>query len=245
MDLGLKDKRVLVMGASMGIGRGIAESFIREDAKVAICARNEDRLNKVAAEMHANLAVQADLSQKTDVSRLMETVVKEFGGIDVVVFNTGGPDIGQFLDIPVEKWESSFQGLWIHVLQGLQFVLPKMQEQGWGRILLVTSVAAKEPVPGLTISNAFRAGLLGLVNSVSKDVASQGVTFNAIMPGYIKTERLADLNVDESVLVENVPAKRIGLPKEIGSLCTFLASEQASYITGQAIACDGGLLKSI
>jgi 3-oxoacyl-[acyl-carrier protein] reductase len=131
------------------------------------------------------------------------------------------------------------------VIDAAQTVLPSMRERGWGRILAVTSVAAREPQPGLVVSNSLRAGLLGLVNSLSRDVAGDGITVNALLPGYTATDRMAELGVNDATMGAKIPAGRLGRPEEFAALAAFLASDRASYITGQAIAVDGGLLNSI
>jgi 3-oxoacyl-[acyl-carrier protein] reductase len=242
MDLGLKGKRALVMGASSGIGRAIAQELVREGARVAIVARNEERLNATAREIGAELPLAADLSQPHAATRILQELGSRWGGVDIVVTNTGGPPAGTFEQITDEKWLAGFQGLWLSAVDAIREALPAMRKQKWGRIILITSTAAKEPIPGLTVSNGLRAGLLGLAKSLSREVASQGITVNAILPGYIRTERLAELGVSQADLEKQVPAGRVGEPAELAALAAFLASERASYVSGQAIACDGARL---
>lgn len=247
MDLGLKGKRALVMGASSGLGRAVAERLIAEGAIVAICARNEEKLRKAAKEMGAHFYIPCDLSKNSAALTLVDSAVKNFGDkpVDILVTNTGGPPAGAFADITSESWHIGFQGLWMSAAEGIRAVLPAMRAQRWGRILLVTSVAAKEPIAGLTVSNALRAGLLGLTKSISQEVAADGVTINALLPGYTKTERLEELGVSDEKLAAAVPARRLGRPEEMAALAAFLASQHAGYVTGQAIAVDGGYLHSI
>lgn len=244
MDLGLSGRKALVMGASSGLGKAVARALVEEGASAVICARGEEKLRSTAEEIGA-FPVVCDLSQAGAAAALVEKSREKLGGLDILVSNTGGPPQGGFLDLTSQDWEAGFRGLWMSAVESMQAALPHMREQGWGRLLLVTSVAAREPVAGLTISNAYRAGLHGLVNSVSREVASQGVTVNVLMPGYTKTERLAELGVSDEQIAAQIPAGRLGRPHELAALAAFLASEKAAYITGQAIAVDGGLLRSI
>lgn len=243
MDLGLKGKKALVMGGSTGLGFAIAEALAQEGARVAICSRGEDALQKAARQIGAAAAISTDLSKPLAGAKIVEEVSKKLGGLEILVTNTGGPPKGKFQDITPEGWQAGFQSLWMSAVDAMRTALPAMRAQKWGRIVLITSVAGREAMAGMTVSNGLRAGLLGLTKSAANDVAVDGVTINALLPGYTKTERLAELGVADEVIAANVPAKRLGRPEELGALAAFLCSEKAAYITGQCIACDGGYLR--
>jgi 3-oxoacyl-[acyl-carrier protein] reductase len=245
MDLKIKGKKALVLGSSTGLGKSIASALVQEGASVAITARNEELLTRTAQEIGASLSIPINLNQPGESRRLVNSVREKLGSVDILVINTGGPPQGSFSEVTPSMWQESFQGLWISAVEAIQNVLPDMKSNHWGRILIVTSISAKEPLPKLTISNGLRAGLLGLMNSLSREVAADGITVNALLPGYTRTQRLKDLGVDEAKIALEIPARRLGEPEEFAALAAFLASESAGFITGQAIACDGGMLKSI
>ncbi len=245
MELGLNSKRALVLGASAGIGYAVAKGLLREGARVAVCSRDAGRIESARKNLGAELALSCDLSTPGAGKKVVQDVIAKWGGIDILVVNTGGPPKGSFEDTSSDLWLAGFQGLWMSAVDSIRESLPEMKTQKWGRILLVTSVAAKEPMAGLTVSNGLRAGLLGLTKSISNEIASHGITINALLPGFTDTERLRDLKLPPEKVTAQVPAGRIGLPEEFADLAVFLASERAAYITGQAIACDGGYLRGI
>lgn len=245
MDLGLAGRRALVFGSSAGLGRAIAEALIAEGAKVALCARPGERLQRAADELGAASALPVDLSQPGAGAEVVERARTALGGLDILVTNCGGPKKAAFLELDAGDWQTAFQSLWMSAVEGMGAALPGMQAQRWGRVLLVTSSTARETFEGLTLSNAFRPGLHGLANSLSKEVAGFGITVNAIMPGSMDTERMRELGIDTAKMAASIPAGRLGRPEEIGELAAFLASERAGYITGQALACDGGRMASI
>lgn len=244
MDLGLRARRALVMGGSSGLGKAVAQALIREGAHVAICARSAQRLEATATEIGAH-AIAADLTSPGAATQVVAEAEQRIGPLDVLVVNTGGPPPGKFADIDDASWRSAFESLWMSSVGALRPALAGMRRRRWGRVVLVTSIAAREPVPNLMLSNSVRAGLHGLVNALSKEVAGEGVTINALMPGYTLTERLEELNLDMATLTKQIPAGRLGNSHDFGAVAAFLCSEQANYITGQALACDGGLLQSI
>jgi len=244
MDFGLKNKRALVTGASRGLGKAIAGALRSEGAAVAICARNRERIEAAAKDIGA-VGLTGDLSAAGAAEQVARQAIDRLGGIDILIVNTGGPPAGTFASVTDDAWRHAFDGLWMSTVQLIRFCLPAMRERRWGRIMIVTSVSAAEPLPNLMISNALRPGLHGLINALSREVAGDGITVNVLMPGYTATERLRELGVDEAKTAAQIPAGRLGRPEEFGALAAFLASEQAAYICGQAIACDGGLLQSI
>lgn len=242
MDLGLKGKRALVMGASSGLGYAIAEQLVKEGARVAICSRDEGRIRDAARRMGAEQAVAADLTKPGATKALVEQVIGSLGGVDVLVCNAGGPPKGGIEQLTAAQWQEGFQSLWMSVVEGLQGALPGMKERKWGRVVLVTSLAAREAMSGLTVSNGLRAGLLGLVKTVSNEVAEHGITINGVLPGYHATDRLKELGIPEEKMAATIPARRLGRPEELGALVTFLASDKAAYISGQSIVIDGGAM---
>jgi 3-oxoacyl-[acyl-carrier protein] reductase len=244
MDLGLKNKKALVMGASQGIGKAVAESLINEGAEVIINSRTEETLKGTAKLLGAAGYIAADLTQKGEGKRVTEEAIDKLGGLDIIVTNTGGPAKGRFQEVSDEQWETDFQSLWMSVVESWNTALPRMKNNNYGRLLLVTSIAAKEPLDGLTTSNGLRAGLAGLAKSVSDEYASYGITANLLLPGYTATDRLKNLNLSEDKIKDMVPAGRLGEPKELADMAAFLAGATGSYITGQSIAIDGGVLRS-
>ncbi|MEK6772855.1 MAG: SDR family oxidoreductase [Bdellovibrionota bacterium] len=244
MDLELKNKKALVFGSSTGIGLAVAKSLIAEGVQVTICSRNSDRLQKVAHEIGASHSVAADLSKPGEAARVVKEVIKKFNGIDILVTNTGGPNKGHFSEISETQWQTDFQSLWMSVVESLQTALPEMKKNNYGRVLMVTSIAGKEPIAGLTTSNGLRAGLEGLCKSVSTEMAPFGITLNVLRPGYTNTDRLKELKLTEERVKQMVPAGRLGDPKEFADFATFLASPKAGYITGQCVSIDGGAQKS-
>lgn len=241
----MKGKRALVFAASEGLGKAVARALCEAGARVIISSRSSEKLSITAKEIGAEGFITCDLLQKGAARQLTKTAIERLGGLDVLVLNAGGPPVGLFKDISTEQWESSFQSLFMSVVESLNEAIPEMAKNNWGRILAITSVAAKEPIPNLTVSSALRAGLHGLINAVSKQIGAQGITINALMPTFTATERLRELRPNPEELVSSIPVRRLGQPDELGKLAEFLLSEHAGFITGQAIAYDGGSLAGI
>lgn len=261
MDLGLKDKAALVAGASAGLGFACAKVLFSEGARVAICSRDEKRITAAAESLTDDrarvLPVVCDLTQRDQIKKLITTVTDAFGRIDIVVTNCGGPPLGQHDTIDENEWELAYHLTFMSAVRLIQGVLPGMKDRRLGRIILSTSISAKQPVDNLLLSNAYRSGLLGYAKTVSREVAPFGITINTVLPGYTRTERLDYLaeglskqsgRTKDEVFADwriMVPAGRLGRPEELGSLVAFLASEQAAYITGTATAVDGGQMAGI
>ena len=245
MDLKLLGRTALVMGGSKGLGRAIAAELAAEGARVIIVARDAERVAVVAKEIGVQ-GFAGDVASPSGGSDVVLRAAALLGPMpDILVTNTGGPKPGSFETVDHDGWVNGFNNLWMSFVDSAQAVLPSMREKRWGRILAVTSIAAREPQPGLVVSNSLRAGLLGLVNSLSRDVAAHGITVNALLPGYTNTDRMSELGVSDASMGPKIPAGRLGRPEEFAALVAFLASDRTSYITGQAIAVDGGLLNSI
>jgi 3-oxoacyl-[acyl-carrier protein] reductase len=250
MDLGIDGRVALVMGASKGIGAGIAGSLVREGARVAIVSRSRERLDAAAAELGPDaVGFVADAGDLDRLAALPAEVEAALGPIDILVTNTGGPPLGGPLENSVEEWEEAYRSLVLGVRVLVEGVLPGMRERGWGRIVNVGSNSTVEPVPTLAISNSLRKAALGFLKTLAREVAADGVTVNTVVTGKFATDRLAanegSMENAERSARESVPAGRLGLPEEFGDLVAFLASERAAYINGTAIPIDGGLLRSV
>lgn len=262
MELGLGRKVALVCGASSGLGRAIAEEFAREGAALVLCARGEERLAEAVSAIESGprapvIGVPADLSTPEGVRRVLEAAGRSFGRVDILVTNTGGPPAGPFEAHPPEAWQGALASNLESVLNLTRGVLPGMKERRWGRILHVTSVAVKQPVDGLILSNSIRAAVTGFARTLANEVAPFGITVNCLLPGYTRTSRLDELGraiaardgltVDEAFArwEREIPVGRLGEPREFAALAAFLASERAGYITGTSIPVDGGWVRGL
>ena len=250
MELGIEGRVALVMGASRGIGRGIAAALAREGARVAVASRSRERLEEAAAEIgEAAVPFVADTTDLEALARLPLDVAAELGSPDILVANTGGPPAGGALDHGFEEWEQAYRSLVLapRILAGA--VIPAMQARGWGRIVNVGSTTTIEPNPALNLSNAHRMATVGFLKTLAREVAGDGITVNTVATGRFATERLAELGGSmeavEAAAREEVPAGRLGRVEEYGDLVAFLCSERAAYITGTVIPIDGGLLRSV
>jgi 3-oxoacyl-[acyl-carrier protein] reductase len=250
MDLGLKGRVALVMGASRGLGRGIAGALAREGARVAIASRSREQLEEAASEIGSAAApFVADTDDLERLAALPAEVEARFDKpIDILVLNSGGPPFGAALDQELDEWEQAYRSLVLapRILAGA--VVPGMRERGWGRVVNVGSTSTREPIPGLNLSNAHRMAAVGFLKTLSREVAGDGITVNTVATGRFATDRLADhtgsLEAAEEAARSEVPAGRLGRPEEYGDLVAFLCSERAAYITGTVIPIDGGLLRS-
>jgi 3-oxoacyl-[acyl-carrier protein] reductase len=262
MDLGLRGKVALVCASSRGLGRAAAEELGTEGAALVLCARGEEGLREAADAVRAAgagsvVAIAADLTSPAGVERLTSAAHDAFGRVDILVTNTGGPPPGRFETHTAEAWEQAVRQNLFSVTNLVRSVLPGMRAAGWGRIVNITSIAVKQPVEDLILSNSVRAAVTGFARTLANEVAAEGITVNNIMPGYTRTERLEDLAglvAERKDLPHDrrfeawngeIPMGRIGEPREFAALVAFLASERASYITGQSIAVDGGWIRSL
>ncbi|MEO8793987.1 MAG: SDR family oxidoreductase [Daejeonella sp.] len=251
MDLGIQDKVALILASSKGLGKAVAIELAKEGAKVIICGTDSIALEATKREINSispNKVISfiCDLTDEKQRRNLVDESVKSFGTIDILVTNTGGPAAGPFEQFNLDDWKNIYNLLFLSAVDIIQQVLPGMKEKRYGRILTVTSVAVKQPADNLISSNAVRTSLLGLVKSLSNEVATYGITVNNLMPGYTNTDRLKNL-VDKNPKVnevkDTIPMKRFGNPEEFAAAAAFLVSERASYITGQSLAVDGGWIK--
>ncbi len=244
MDLAITGRTALITGGSKGLGFASAEALGREGAKLVLAARTESTLTDAARKLDA-VPIIADLAQRAGVLGCIDDTRDAIGNPDILVINSGGPAPATFAETTPDGWRVAADQLFHFTIEMLDAFLAPMREKGRGRVVVITSFAAREPIANLLYSNALRAGIHGLINSIAAEVAGDGVTINAVMPGYIKTDRMTGIGLDLDRIAATIPAKRLGRPEEVGDLVAFLCSDRAAYITGQAIACDGGILKGI
>jgi 3-oxoacyl-[acyl-carrier protein] reductase len=262
MDLGLANKVVLVAASSTGIGRAVAEAFAREKAKVVMCARDEARLQEAAGKIREAykaevLALPVDLTSAESIENLVFEAGKAFGQIDVLINNAGNPPEGGYFQLTDDDWWEGFQLNFMSMVMLCRNVVPGMKARQWGRIVNLASMSARQPIEGLLVSNAVRAGVLGFAKSISQEFAPYNITVNSVLPGYTETQKLAEIVNDKAgfkkispqevvkAWTDQIPMGRLAKPSEIASVVAFLASERASYVTGQAIAVDGGWTKGV
>ncbi len=262
MDLGLSNKVAIVAAASQGLGRAVATELAREGARVAICARNADRLRKTAEEIRQSTGSEVfpqalDVTDGTRVQQFVAAVEQRFGRVDICVTNAGGPPAKAFLDISVEEWRRAVELTLMSTVYFAREVLPRMQRQRWGRLITITSMSVKQPIDGLLLSNSLRAAVTGLARTLANEFGPYHITVNNVCPGYTLTERLYELadrmagqlGASREQIFERwkaqVPLGRLAQPEEFAALVAFLCSERASYINGTTIAVDGGWVRSL
>jgi len=260
MDLGIRDRVAMVAAASKGLGKAAAISLAREGCKVSICGRSAESLEATRKELEAFgvevLAFPCDVGRLEDLENWYQETVERLGPVDILVTNTGGPKAAIFRELSDEDWASGVESTLMNVVRLSRLTLPGMRARGWGRIVHITSLVAKQPAPILTISSTLRAGISGLTKTLAQEAAKDGVTVNALLPGHIMTDRqvhLGELKAKvEGMSLDDyfartaisIPAGRIGRPEEIGDTIAFLCSERASYITGASLQVDGGIIQS-
>ncbi len=246
MDLGLNDTRALVTAASKGLGRACAEALIAEGARVFIVSRDEARLTTTQRDIGAVGHLAADLARPGSPENAVSAALAALGGLDILVCNAGGPPPGTFESTPVEGWETGYNLTLMSTVRLIKAALPALKESGRGRIVNITSISVRQPIPNILLSNAFRSAVTAMAKTLSAEVASSGVTVNNLAPGTILTDRVYQLysgNLED--VARGIPAGRIGDPPEFGAVCAFLCSRQAGYITGQTIGVDGGALRGV
>ena len=262
MDLGLEKKVALVTASSRGLGAATALALAREGARVAICARDQEALlaaqQRIAQETGAEvLAVRADVSKAADVTELVSKTMERFGRLDILVINAGGPPPGSFLDLDQDAWEAATQLTLMSAVRLCYAVVPLMREQGGGSILAITSISVKQPLDNLILSNSVRMSLIGLVKSLSNELAADGIRVNAVCPGWTRTGRVDQLlqarsaksglavEREASRITVSIPLGRMADPGEFARAAVFLASPAASFITGVSLLVDGGQYRGV
>lgn len=262
MEIGLKGRVAIVAASSQGIGLATAQGFAAEGCRVAMCARNAEKLEAAAAEIRKKSGAEVftkafDVTDAGAVHDFVEAVAGKFGGVDICVTNAGGPPAKGFLAASIEDWRNAVDANLLSTVYFAREVIPHMQQRRWGRIITLTSVSTKQPVPDLVLSNAVRAAVVGLVKSLSNEFGKDGITVNNVGPGYTATGRLKELARSRSAAsgkseadifaawASDAALKRVGEPREVADAIVWLASERGSYITGQTILVDGGAYKGL
>jgi 3-oxoacyl-[acyl-carrier protein] reductase len=262
MDMGFEGRVALVAASSQGIGLATARAFAAEGCRVAMCARNSDRLEAAAAAIRKQTGAEVfarplDVSEPAAVEEYVRAVVEQFGGIDICVSNAGGPPAKGFLACSMDDWRRAVEANFLSTVYFCRAVIPHMQRKRWGRIITLTSITTKQPVRDLVLSNAVRAAVVGLVKSLSNEFGKDGILINNVGPGYTRTDRLQELartrsaaqgkSEDEifAAWAADSAVERVAEPREVADTIVWLASERASYITGQTILVDGGAYKGL
>ncbi len=256
MDLGIKNKTAVIFAASKGLGKAAALSLAKEGCKIAISSSNRNNIETSAEEIRKKTDTEifpavVDLEQSDQINEFLDLVVKKWGKVDILVTNVGGPPVKSFEETTNEEWEKYYNIIVMSVITSIRKVLPGMQNQNWGRIINITSSAVKQPFPGLIFSNSLRSAVVGLTKTLSQEYGKYNIHFHNVAPGFYKTEGLERIVTKRVEAGENrdeiyaewekaVPLNRIGKPEELAALITFLASEQAGYMSGNTILADGG-----
>jgi 3-oxoacyl-[acyl-carrier protein] reductase len=262
MDLGLKNRVALIAASSQGIGLATAEAFAAEGARVAMCARNQETLSAAAERIRTKhkavvIAEAFDVTDSAAVAKFVAAVAEKFGSVDICVTNAGGPPAKGFLACSEDDWQRALDANFLSTVHFAREVIPHMQRKKWGRIITITSITTKQPVTNLVLSNAVRAAVVGLVKSLANEFGKDGILVNNVGPGFTATDRLKELakagsastGKPEKEFFEgwaaDAPLKRVGEPREVAETIVWLASDRASYVTGQTVLVDGGMYKGL
>lgn len=263
MDLGLTDKVAVIMASSKGLGKAVALELAKEGAIVIISSRHQKDLNLAAREIKQQVpgasvhSKVCDMAKEADITSFFREILAEFGKVDILINNTGGPKSGGFFDVEDEDWYASFEQNLLSYIRTARAVLPSMKEQQFGRIINISSSSTKEVLDGLILSNTFRAGMVGFAKTLAREVASDNILVNTVGPGRIQTDRITELDQLEAdkqqISIEELtkqkqaglPIGRYGQPSEFAKAVVFLASSANTYMTGQSLVVEGGLLKAL
>jgi 3-oxoacyl-[acyl-carrier protein] reductase len=249
MDFGIEGKRAAVAASTAGLGLGTARALVAEGVRVAICGRHADAVDRVVAELgHDTVGLVADVGTTDGATGFVTDAMDALGGIDILVTNAGGPPPGTFESTPLDQYAPALELNLLSTVAMCQAAVPAMREQRWGRVVAITSVSVRQPIPTLILSNTARAGATGFLKTLALEVIADGVTVNSVQPGSHATARLLGPNLDETThraLAEAHPAGRIGDPDDFGSVVAFVCSQQANFVTGVALSVDGGTYQAL
>ena len=261
MDLGLQGKVAVVFAASKGLGKAAAMALAAEGCRVAICSRDKNNIEQAAKDIQTETNSEVfpfvvDVEQATQINEFLTAVLNKWQRIDVLVNNAGGPPVKTFEETSDAEWETYFNITLMSVIRAIRGVIPVMKKQRWGRIINITSISVKEPIMGLIYSNSLRLAVIGLAKTLSRELGADGITVHNVAPGFHRTaglERIVNKRVEKGEKAEDIykeweqaiPVKKIGKPEDLASLITFLASENAHYMSGTTIAVDGGQVSGV
>lgn len=241
MDLGIAGRRAAVAAASKGLGFAVAQALAAEGVRVAMCGRQAETIEAAAEQVGADaVPIVADVSSPAGASGFVRDARAALGGVDILVANAGGPPPGNFASVTVDQYLDAFELNCHSTIAMCYEAVPHMREQQWGRVVAITSIAVRQPIPSLILSNTARAGVTGFLKTLAREIAADGVTVNSLLPGLHATERITALHGSGGDPAAGIPAGAIGDPADFGRFAAFLCSEHARYVTGSAIAVDGG-----